>query len=127
MEAPGPREHARAELAGIMVGEIHRSRLPASTEIIVQNLRPSRPVVSRRHALVFQYWPPSRVWYYEVWQWFLFERRTGYGPTVDEFLKGPWNVARPRSTKTEPGRQPKSKYVVKSCSELSFSAFGGGP
>ncbi len=31
-----------------------------------------------------------RVWIHEVWQWLFFDRRTALGPTLAEFLKGPW-------------------------------------
>jgi len=31
-----------------------------------------------------------QVWLYEVWQWIFRDRRIGCGPTLAEFLKGPW-------------------------------------
>jgi anaerobic magnesium-protoporphyrin IX monomethyl ester cyclase len=37
-----------------------------------------------------------RVWPYEIVQWLLFDRRTGCGPTLAEFLKGAWALKRNR-------------------------------
>ena len=34
----------------------------------------------------------KRVWAFEVWQWFLHDRRDKSGPTVAEFLRGAWRL-----------------------------------
>jgi anaerobic magnesium-protoporphyrin IX monomethyl ester cyclase len=34
----------------------------------------------------------KRVWIFEIWQWLFHDRRTRYGPTVGEFLKGGWKT-----------------------------------
>jgi anaerobic magnesium-protoporphyrin IX monomethyl ester cyclase len=46
-----------------------------------------------------------RVWCYEIWQWFFFDRRTGDGPTVAEFLKSGWHIYF-RSNAEKRRRQP---------------------
>ena len=33
-----------------------------------------------------------RVWIFEICQWLFFDRRTRYGPTLAEFLKGGWKA-----------------------------------
>jgi anaerobic magnesium-protoporphyrin IX monomethyl ester cyclase len=39
-----------------------------------------------------------RVWCYEVWQWLFYDRRVRHGPTVGEFLKGAWRMAKTTRT-----------------------------
>jgi anaerobic magnesium-protoporphyrin IX monomethyl ester cyclase len=57
----------------------------------------------------------KRVWIFEIWQWFFFDRRTRHGPSVGEFLKGGWkNNVNPRphleplgaSARNQPRLQP---------------------
>jgi anaerobic magnesium-protoporphyrin IX monomethyl ester cyclase len=49
-----------------------------------------------------------RVWTYEIWQWLFFDRRTQNGPTLEQFLKGPWTDTREpaRARETKPHGQP---------------------
>ena len=45
----------------------------------------------------------KRVWIFEIWQWLFHDRRTRYGPTVGEFLKGGWKTRmRHIQTQTQP-------------------------
>jgi anaerobic magnesium-protoporphyrin IX monomethyl ester cyclase len=39
-----------------------------------------------------------RVWCYEIWQWLFLDRRVRHGPTVGEFLKGAWRMAKTTRT-----------------------------
>ncbi len=47
-----------------------------------------------------------RVWCYEIWQWLFFDRRVRHGPTVGEFLKGGWQLARTRKAALNGGSYP---------------------
>jgi anaerobic magnesium-protoporphyrin IX monomethyl ester cyclase len=33
-----------------------------------------------------------RVWIYEIWQWFIHDRRTSHGPSLTEFVQGGWKA-----------------------------------
>jgi anaerobic magnesium-protoporphyrin IX monomethyl ester cyclase len=50
----------------------------------------------------------KRVWIFEIWQWLFHDRRTRYGPTVGEFLKGGWKTRmRHIPTQKHPSRTEK--------------------
>ncbi len=50
-----------------------------------------------------------RVWIYEIWQWLFHDRRTRFGPTVSEFLRGGWK-APAWKTVNPPGRAKDRSY-----------------
>ena len=47
-----------------------------------------------------------RVWCFEIWQWLFCDRRTRFGPTVAQFLKGGWNLTGANKVRTDGPRQP---------------------
>jgi anaerobic magnesium-protoporphyrin IX monomethyl ester cyclase len=50
-----------------------------------------------------------RVWCHEVFQWLFFDRRVRHGPTVGEFLRGGWRVAKARCATSLSGDRPESR------------------
>jgi len=51
----------------------------------------------------------KRVWIFEIWQWLFHDRRTRFGPTVAEFLKGGWKTRMRHTSIAKQSLRPKEQ------------------